>query len=160
MIIRQGTKKDVQKIKKYLIDSWLNHVDEEPEFLNRPIIEKSDLSSYFEDCFNGSKLSYFFIAEENSKIAGFLKVNIQELQPFFNETKVLYLDDGYVFEEYRGKGISKLLNQEAETLAKKLGIKWLKARVYQFNKSAQSALEKQGFKNLYSEWFKVINTSN
>ena len=48
------------------------------------------------------------------------------------------------------------LNEYAEKIAEERGIKWLKSRVYTFNKSDQKVMKKDGFEPLYSEYFKVI----
>jgi diamine N-acetyltransferase len=156
MNFRLGTKEDVAAIGNELIGSWFMHEDHEPDFVNRAVLEKSDLNKYFENCFNDSGLSYFLIAEENKEIAGFVKLNIQEIQKFFNESTVLYVDDIYTRENYRGKGVALSLLKEAEKLAKEKNIKWLKARIYSFNKPAQNTFESAGYKNLYSEYFRIV----
>lgn len=156
MNIRYGTQEDANKYGKYLKEMWLMHVDKEPDFVNREIIEQSDLKGYFENCFNGSNKSYLFIAEENGEFAGLCKVNIEEIQKFFNQTTIIYIDDIYVKEEYRGKGVGNLLITQVEVLAKQKGIKWLKARIYTFNNQAQSLFKKNNFKPLYSEYFKTL----
>lgn len=156
MNIRYGTQEDANKYGKYLKEMWLMHVDNEPEFVNRKVVEQSDLKDYFENCFNGSGKSYLFIAEENGGFAGLCKVNIEEIQKFFNQTTILYLDDIYVREEFRKKGVAKLLIAQTEILAKQKGIKWLKCRVYSFNSPAQNLFKLSGFKALYSEYFKVL----
>lgn len=140
----------------WLKESWINHVDHDPEFINREIIEKSDLKNYFKDCFNGSGKSFAILAKEGEKYAGVLKVNIEKIEKFFNETKILFLDDLYVEESFRGKGVSAKLIEAAEKLAKEKKIKWTKARVYEFNIPAQKVFDKNGFKKLYSEYFKII----
>lgn len=61
----------------------------------------------------------------------------------------------YVRDKFRRKGIAEALLSEAEKIANEQNIKWLKARVYTFNKTAQGLFEKNGYRSLYSEWFKT-----
>jgi len=60
--------------------------------------------------------SMIFVAEENQKLAGFT-----QLYPQFSSTRMKrswLLNDLYVLEECRGKGISKQLIEAAKQLAK------------------------------------------
>jgi GNAT superfamily N-acetyltransferase len=156
MDVRMGKKEDLPIIKEWLRESWLAHVDHEPELVNRDVMEKTDLKNYFKDCFNGSEKSFVLIAQEENRMAGVLKVNIEKIQRFFNQHKVLYLDDIYVLPEFRGRGVSEMLILEAEKLAQKKKIKWLKARVYEFNIPEQKVMGKNGFKKVYGEYFKIL----
>lgn len=160
MNIRLGTKEDVEEVGVYLKEMWLMHSEEEPDFVSREVIEKYDsatIENYLKDCFKTGGKSSLLIAEENGEITGFLKVNAEKIQKFFKQTKVLYLDDLYVKEKYRGKGVAKVLIKEAESIAKKKKIRWLKARIYIFNKAAQKLAEKVELKPLYSEYFKILD---
>jgi len=156
MNIRFGTQADVELIREDLRGSWINHVDHDPEFINRAIVENTTLDEYFKSCFDGSDTSFLLIAEIDQQLAGFAKVDIKEIEKFYNETKILYIDDLYTVEQFRGKGVAKFLLAEVEKLAKDKGIKWLKGRVYSWNKPSQRTVESAGFKNMYSEWFKII----
>lgn len=156
MEFRIGIKEDISDIAEVLKSSWLMHADNEASYINRSVIENSNLEEYFTDCFNGSEKSYLLLALIDKNIAGFAKVNIEEIQKFFNETKIMYIDDIYTFEQYRKRGVSSFVLKEAEKLAKEKGIKWLKARVYNFNTPAQATFKSAGFKDLYSEYFKII----
>lgn len=156
MEFRLGTKEDVSAIAEALKSSWLMHADKESDFINRGVIESSNLEEYFADCFDGSDKSHLLVVQIDENIAGFTKVNIEEIQKFFNEMKVMYIDDIYTFKQYRNRGVSSSVLREVERLAKEKNIKWLKARVYSFNVPAQAAFEASGFKELYSEYFKII----
>jgi len=60
--------------------------------------------------------SVIYVAEENRKLIGFT-----QLYPQFSSTRMKrswLLNDLYVLEEYRGKGISKQLIEAAKQLAK------------------------------------------
>ncbi|KKU55153.1 hypothetical protein A3C34_00540 [Candidatus Amesbacteria bacterium RIFCSPHIGHO2_02_FULL_48_21] len=159
MNIRMGKKEDATEVAGHLKEMWMVHCNLEPEFVSKKKIGAYSLeriNRYLKDCFNNSGKSYLLIAEENNELAGFLKVDVTKIQSFFVENRVMYLDDGYVKEKYRRRGISKALQTEAEKIARKRGIKWIKGRIYEFNKSAQELARSVGMRPLYSEYFKVL----
>ncbi len=159
MKIRLGSRGDVQEVAGFLKEMWLIHANNEPEYVSRKKIgayPTRRIIKYLEDCFNGSKKSYLLVAEEEGEIAGVLKADVRKVESFFVETKVLYLDDAYVKDKYRGKGLAKALQEEVEKIAKRRKIKWLKARIYEFNKPAQGVAKSAGMKRLYSEYFKNL----
>ena len=160
MKIRLGTQRDIPDVAGYLKEMWLMHCDKELELLSNDVIGKysrNKISRHLKDCFNGSNKSYLLVAEENDELAGFLKLDVVKIQKFFKQTRVLYLDDAYVKEKYRRNGISKALHAEAEKIARKRKIRWLKARIYEFNKPAQGMAKSVGLRPLYSEYFKILD---
>lgn len=159
MNIRLGTKADAPEVAKYLKEMWLMHCTEEPKYVSAAKIgayKESRITKYLKDCFNKSGKSYLLIAEEGKEIAGFLKIDITKIESFYIQTKVLFLDDIFVKDKYRKQGIAKKLILEAEEIAKKKKIKWLKCKIYEFNKPAQEMVKSRNFKALYSEYFKII----
>ncbi|MFA6007664.1 MAG: GNAT family N-acetyltransferase [Candidatus Shapirobacteria bacterium] len=156
MIIRKGTIKDIPKIRVFLLDSWLMHANKEPKFVNPKTFENTNLKNYLKNCFNHSYKSYLFVAEDKEEIIGLIKLNIENIESFYYQKKALYIDDIYVSQDYRKQGISKKLIEATEKIAKKRNIKWLKARIYQFNQPAQNTFDSSGFKPLYSEYFKIL----
>lgn len=64
----------------------------------------------------GNKDSEIFVAEYNGRLVGFV-----QLYPLFSSTRMKrywLLNDLYVNENYRGKGYSKVLIEEAKKMAK------------------------------------------
>ena len=155
MKIRTATKDDIPEIKKGLLESWLSHVDNEADYYNRERVEKSDIETYYTNALN-SDASFVLVIEENVQLSGFGKADIQEVEPWYKEQKVLFIDDIFINKEFRKKGYAKELLQEFEKIAKNNGIKWLKARVYSFNEPAKKLNASYGFYPLYSEYFKII----
>ncbi len=133
------------------------HVDKASGYINPAAFENFSLDEYFKDCFNESGKAYLLIAEEDGKIAGFAKVNLQDIQSFFVQKKVLYIDDIYTMESFRNRGVGSSLLKEAEKLAIEKNVKWLKARIYSFNKPSQGMFESAGYENLYSEYFRRLD---
>jgi diamine N-acetyltransferase len=156
MNIRPGTISDVPQIKSFLLDSWLMHAKKEPKFINPKTFENTNLKNYLKNCFNHSYKSYLFVAEDKEKIIGLIKLNIEMIESFFYQNRILYIDDIYVSQNYRKQGIAKKLIEIAVKIAKKRKLKWLKAKIYQFNQPAQRTFESNGFISLYSEDFKIL----
>jgi GNAT superfamily N-acetyltransferase len=159
MKIRLGERRDVDEVAGCLKEMWLMHCDMEPDFVSKRKISAYSperIKRYLKDCFSKSGKSYLLIAEDNDKMIGFLKADVVKIQSFFVENRVLYLDDGYVKEEYRRRGVSKVLQAEAEKIAKRRGIRWLKGRIYEFNKPAKEYAKSVGMRPLYSEYFKIL----
>lgn len=155
MEIRRGRPADLPEIKKCLIDSWVTHAQHEPDFLDEERMRSSDIETYYHKCF-GSENCFILIAEDDNKMRGFARVDIQQIQDFFKHTKVLFVDDIYVPQEYRGQHIASLLLKEIEKIARELDIKWIKARIYTWNLAAQRLFESSQFHPLYAEWFKAL----
>jgi len=159
MRIRFGEKSDLPEIGALIKGLWVMHAENNLKFMNEKRIKgytEKHILKYLSVCFKKPQKSYLLIAEEEGIIAGFLKIDIIKIQPFFIENKVLYLDDIYVKSEFREKGISKLLYKEAEKIAKNKKIKMLKARIYTFNSPAQKMASSMGLVPIYSEYFKPL----
>lgn len=155
IIIRKGNLEDIENIKKSLIDSWVNHAKKVPSLMSVSRMKKSDIDSYYKKAFLNPD-SYVLVAEVNSNFAGFLRADIKEIEPFFKDNKIIYLDDTFVLPKYRKIGIAKKLLSEVEEIAKKKKIKRLQAKVYTFNKITQKMLTKLDFTMPYSTWDKII----
>lgn len=154
MKIRLGTKKDCYQVAQYVKDLWMMHADKDPTFYNLEVFRTADPIKYYSSIDN--KSSILLIADDNGKLAGFLKLDIKEIERFFLSKKILYADEIFVLKKYRKQGVAKLLMTKAENIARKKKIILMKARVYHFNDPAQKSLLSFGYKALYSEWFKVI----
>ncbi|MFA5025207.1 MAG: GNAT family N-acetyltransferase [Candidatus Shapirobacteria bacterium] len=156
MFIRKGTINDIPKIRDFLLDSWINHSNNESQFINPKTFENTNLKNYLKNCFNHSYKSYLFIAEDKEEIIGLIKLNVEMIESFYYQNRILYIDDIYVSKNYRKQGVAKKLIESAEKIAKKRSLKWLKAKIYQFNEAAQNTFTSSGFKPLYSEYFKIL----
>jgi len=154
MNIRQGTREDNAKVSEYVKDLWMMHANQDPDFYNLKVFQEASPEKYYESI--DGKNSLLLIAEDEDKLAGFLKLDVKEIERFFVSKEVLYADEIYVIEQYRDKGVGKMLLEEAEKIAKTRKIKLMKARVYAFNEKAQKLMEKQGYKGLYSEYYKIV----
>lgn len=154
--IREGGIKDLPQIKKCLIDSWVDHARKLPELFDEERMRNSDIDSYYRKAFSNPNVSSIFVAEADGKFAGFIRADIQEIESFFKNNKILYLDDVYVLPKYRKTKVATLLTKEVEKKARELGIKSIQARIYTFNTPAQGLLKSFGYSMPYSTWNKII----
>jgi len=154
--IRSATRDDLGEIIALTKPMWVEHGLREPKFLRKIYLEKYDSVAYFEPCFSPNTTNHLLVAENNEHIVGCVRGEEIEVDGMFVTQKAIYVDDLVVRDTYRGKGLGKLLLSEIEKLAKNNEIKLLKTRIYSFNSPAQRLAQKQGFRNLYSECFKVL----
>lgn len=80
------------------------------------------------------------MAVVNGDLAGFI---IRTYHPFFKED---YLNELYVKEKYRNKGIAQTLIDKSLKIVKSKGASWSWTLVQDNNKIMQKFLEKNGFK--------------
>ncbi len=151
--IRKLRKEDLPLIEPLLRSMWLNHPQNEPEFISQEILENIDISDYFKKAMEEDN-EFALVAEKDGKLAGIIRVEKTELEDFFRNKKAYFLDDIVVKKEHRKQGIAGRLFEEVERIAKENNVEVLKTRSYHFNIPAQNWLRKHGMKPLYSEYFK------
>ena len=100
------------------------------------------IDSMEEDGFGDRKYFDFFVAEQNEEILG---IAVYYFSYSTWKGRTLYLDDLVVLENYRRKGIGKLLFDALVQKAKEIGAKRLRWQVLEWNESA-------------IEFYKKINT--
>ena len=93
-----------------------------------------------------SKTGKIFIAEDDSKIIGYCIVNLKEIKnnQVFLDMINIEIEDIYVDEQYRKKGIGKILFDEAKNYAKEKGVKFIELSVWGFNQNAIKFYEHLG----------------
>ena len=103
-----------------------------------------------------SSNSCIFVAEENSKIVGYLlafKVNRPEM---FKVKKAGLIADVFIKEEYRRKGIGDKLIKECFDWFRGYKISFVEINVEVSNKQAMNFWNKKGFKDVSIEKYKKI----
>lgn len=93
------------------------------------------------------KNANLFIAESMGLIIGFVYVFIREALalPVFVPRRFGSIDNLFVREDWRGKGVARSLLWEVEKWLKGQGIIDVELNVYEFNQQAIALYEKQGF---------------
>lgn len=153
--IRRGIPEDIPQIKECLIDSWVMHSRNAPDLLDEDRMRNSDIEKYYQECFDNPN-SVVFVTEDEGQFAGFIRADVQEIPPFFKDNKILYLDDVYVKEAFRRKGIARALIRKVEDEARERNIRRVQGRVYTFNENIQKLLTSMGYAVPYATFDKVL----
>ena len=154
--IREATSKDIPTIKECLIDSWTTHAKNVPDLLDEGRMRNSKVEEYYKKALKKPDASFIFIAEVEGEFAGFIRADVQEIASFFKYPRILFIDDVYVLEKFRRKGVANLLIKNVEKIAKEKGIKRIQARVYSFNEPTKKLLESSGYSSPYATWDKRV----
>lgn len=133
MKIRFAKKKDLDKL-TVLFDQYRLFYKQESDIENAKSFLKRRIKR---------KESVILIAEDNKKLLGFT-----QLFPIFTSVgmrRTWLLNDLYVCEESRGKGIATALLDAAKEFGKETKSKWLLLQTAADNFAAQKAYEKNGW---------------
>jgi ribosomal protein S18 acetylase RimI-like enzyme len=111
------------------------------------------IKSGVEDLFKDG--SVVFVAEENGELVGYIHGNIK-LKEFYISNKEGYIEDLYVKQDFRNKGIGKLLYGELLTVFKEAECTHVGISAYSENSQAIEFYHKLGFKDFVLEMKKAI----
>lgn len=105
-----------------------------------------------------SKDGGVLLAESGGKVIGELifKRMSRECDGFYRARKWIYIDDLCVDENYRGKGVAKALNDEAERIAYAEGCDAVELNCWAFNTRAAKFYENMGYKPQKTEYEKIL----
>lgn len=114
---------------------------------------EENMTRYLEQEFSLEKLeselndqaSEFYFAYLDSKIVGYLKVNVGESQTEMQDRNALEIQRIYVLKEFQGKQIGKTLYQKALKIAQQKQVDFLWLGVWEENPKAIKFYEKIGF---------------
>lgn len=101
--------------------------------------------------------SAFFLAEENNKVIGYLKLNWNNAQTEMIDLAAFEIERIYVLKEYFGKGLGQFLMDAAMDIAKKMLPTNIWLGVWEKNARAIRFYEKNGFTIFSSHLFKLGN---
>ena len=142
MKLRKAKEKDLQNFIE-LRTEYLKRIDKQNKTSEEVDINK--IKKEFQIFLKKDKL--FFVAEEKKKIIGYIAGNI-----FINPwNKGGYIDDLYVSNNFRKKGIGKNLIKKFLEELKKRKIKTCQLGVSKTNKKAQNLYKKLGFDIVHYE---------
>jgi len=95
--------------------------------------------------------SVIYLALDEGRPVGFT-----QLYPFFTSVgmkRAWVLNDLYVTEDYRNRGVGKALIAAAQDLARSTSAKWIMLQTYTSNVNAQALYEKLGFEKDTSSYY-------
>ena len=139
-LIRKGTKQDLPSV--------LNLINELALFEKAPEQVTNTIKDMEEDGFGNNPVFNFYVAELNNKIIG---IAVYFIKYSTWKGKGLYLDDLFVTEKFRGKGIGKKLFDIIIEEAKKINAKQLHWQVLDWNTPAIDFYKKYGV-TIDAEW--------
>ena len=140
IVFRKSIKEDMPTINSLFI-KMVEEINR--KMVNEGVEPYTNLENGFEedylDSFYENKDNIIFVAEHNNKVIGFLSVNN------YKEDGYIYLDDYYIREEYRGKGIGSELMNMAISYAKEDHVDRIMTHVESANKSSIDFYKNRGF---------------
>lgn len=143
MKITAAKKNDIEEIAMLNIEVHDMHVKWYPEVYKK--LEFAELIKFIEDLMTRNDIKYF-VAKENDKVIGYIKLNIVYRENIFmNQRNYIDIDQISVTDDSKGKGIGKALIKKAEVFASELGIKRLTLSARTKNINAITAYKALGF---------------
>ncbi|MEN2413099.1 GNAT family N-acetyltransferase [Flavobacterium mesophilum] len=126
---------------------------------------EENMAKYLEESFAAEKLtselknesSYFYLAEIDEKLIGYLKLNTGEAQTEKQDKNALEIERIYVAKEFHGKNIGQELYAQALKTATELSASYIWLGVWEKNFRALSFYTKNGFVQFDTHTFVLGN---
>ena len=116
------------------------------------IMTKADINHNTAAILGNKPDTEVFIAfDDTGERLGFLHMTMQT--DYYTNEKHAHITDIVVIKSAEGKGVGKLLMEQADAWALQKGARWITLNVFDNNKHAQSHYEKAGYKK---EWIKYL----
>lgn len=124
---------------------------------------EADMKRYLKESFNEHKMrtelsnpdSMFFVAWEDEKAVGYLKVNSGNAQTALQDNTALEIERIYVKSSHHGKKVGQLLYEKALKIAKDQNKSYVWLGVWEENPRAIRFYEKNGFVAFDKHLFKM-----
>ncbi|KAF2516939.1 GNAT family N-acetyltransferase [Flavobacterium zhairuonense] len=124
---------------------------------------EENMAKYLEESFAAEKLSaelknessYFYLAELDEKIIGYLKLNTGDAQTEKQEKNALEIERIYVAKEFHGKKVAQELYAQALQIAEEINASFIWLGVWEKNFRAVSFYTKNGFTQFDTHIFKL-----
>ncbi len=124
-----------------------------------------DMNKYLIEAFSKEKLteelknreSIFYLAMDNTRVIGYLKINIGDAQTEKQDINAIEIERIYVLSEYHGKKVGQLLYEQAINLAQERKATYVWLGVWEENPKAIKFYEKNGFTEFDRHVFKLGN---
>lgn len=124
---------------------------------------ENNMKEYLEKGFSIKKLTSelndqnteFYFVEFDSKVIGYLKVNVGQSQTEIKDHNSLEIERIYVLKDFYGKKVGQTLYKKAIELAKGKNLKYVWLGVWEHNPRAIRFYEKNGFVKFDKHVFKL-----
>jgi diamine N-acetyltransferase len=162
VLIRKAKKKDVDEVYNVLLE-MIKSEDASSKRVSQFLMDSRKKRSDFQDSAKQELIrefrernSTYLVAELNDKIIGYIRGNIiQNKDPFFQVTKIGYLNALAVLKNHSGKGIASKLNKSLEKWFKENECSQIHLEVFE-NNPATKIYEKWGYKTFNRKMGKKI----
>ena len=157
MYIRKATLEDSLLLSTLCMDVQKLHAQNHPNLFKAPQLPDFAVS-FFEKMLQEDTM-YIYIAEENGQELGyiFFKVVERDENPFLFVRRYLLIDQISVRPKAQGQGVGKALIQQAEVVARELGIPRIELGSWDFNAGAHGFFERMGYEKRYFEFWKAVD---
>ena len=151
MEIRKANQKDFKELLEIVLKCTIHHHDLDKKMLGHKKLKRGSIKELKE---NESKIlkkdlkksdTIIFIATEKDKIVGFINISFSKKNANI-KSKLGEIDDFFILEEHRKKGIGEMLLKKALSLFKLKKVKSISLNVSANNLPALNFYEKFGFK--------------
>ena len=143
MDIRQANKNDITQMVPLLDEVSKLHIEKRPDVFKTRAYEeiKSNLEEMIQD-----ESNIILIAEDKQIVVGVIICKIREINNHTNlkNTKVLWINEICVKQEYRRNGIGHSLIEKAKEIAKANNCLRLELNCWELNEGAMKFYENQG----------------
>jgi GNAT superfamily N-acetyltransferase len=156
MNIRLATSLDSLELSSLCMDVQRLHAEYHPKFFKMP--QSEDFAISFFDTLLADVSVRIYIAEENGEDLGYVVCKSMERteNPFTFGMRYLMIDQISVRPQVQGRGVGKALMEQAEALAKELGVQKILLDSWDFNKNAHTFFESMGFAKFNHRFWKDL----
>lgn len=152
-MIRKANISDFKKIHSFATSLLDQHKSVRPDiFCDGEALTLDEYKMMLED---GSMITLVY--ESNDEVMGFINARIFTYDnPLLRKIRSCHINDLYVEEKHRQKGIAKKLIEKLSDHLKELHVQKIELRVWSFNKSAIKFYSELGFDIEYLEMEKCL----
>ena len=154
MIIRQASEQDILEIIKLVSCLDKQHEGYDPYFSVKENPEKLMVVHYQKIIESNKDLC--LVAEENGQLVGYAFGKIEESAEYYKEEKFGMLNEIFVSEACRKKGIANLMLEKMYSWLRIRGVNHIELEVASPNTLAQSIWQKKGFTTYLHKMRKAI----
>ena len=151
--VRHATRADAEAIAGYAVALFELHAKWDPRRFTQIATLEGATGFYGDRAEAGSVL----VAEVDGKTAGFAYFEYEPTLYAELATRVLWLHDIYVGEEFRGKGVGREVLNSVTTEAKRLGANKVLLTVAARNDEGRSFFERIGFETTMHEMMLAVD---
>ncbi len=156
MSIRLASPADSSILSRLNLDVQRLHAEHYPNIFKMP--ESDDFAvSFFNEMLADPAVT-IFIAEDDEEPVGYILCKLIERpeNPFTFAARTLLIDQISVRPTARGKGVGAALMQQAESLARQLGVQRIHLDSWDFNLNAHEFFEHMGFQKFNFRFWKYL----